>query len=278
MVNRAEYEELFRRWRAKHDPREREELVGRFLPLACKLAHRYAGTGEPFEDLLQVASLALIKAIDRFDPGRGTAFSSFAVPTILGELKRHFRDFGWSVQVTRGAQERALKVQAAHQQLTIRHGRSPTVNQLAESLELSVEQVLDALETAAAHHTASFDAPRNDHMDEPQCLHDVIGETESGYEIAEQRVTIAISARELSHKERQILSLRFGNDMTQTEIAAKVGVSQMQVSRVLRRTLARLRELTENNDGNGRLIPRPAAAPHFKPEVAAAASRNRTSS
>src|ERR1700756_1199625 len=144
----AENNELFMRWHEHGDARAREELVERFLPLARNLARRYAGAREPFDDLLQVASLGLVKAIDRFDINRGAAFSSFAVPTILGELKRYFRDLGWSVHVPRGAQEQALKVEEAQQTLTTKTGRPPTVQELAEYLEMSIEDVLDALETA----------------------------------------------------------------------------------------------------------------------------------
>src|SRR5437764_3125519 len=155
--SRTDSNELFVRWQKDGDQRAREELVDRFLPLARKLARRYAGAREPFEDLMQVASLGLVKAVDRFDAERGTAFSSFAVPTILGELKRYFRDLGWSVHVPRGAQEMALKVEEAQQRLTTRTGRPPSVNELAEFLEMSIEDVLDALETAGAHHSASLD-------------------------------------------------------------------------------------------------------------------------
>src|SRR3989440_255123 len=153
--DRVDSDKLFVRWQKSGDQRAREELVNRFLPLARNLARRYAGAREPFDDLLQVASLGLVKAIDRFDVERGAAFSSFAVPTILGELKRYFRDLGWSVHVPRGAQERALKVEEAEQKLTTQHGRPPTVPELAEYLELSLEDVLDALETAGAHHALS---------------------------------------------------------------------------------------------------------------------------
>src|SRR6201989_711247 len=159
-IARTDSAELFVRWQQHGDHSARDELVGRFLPLARKLARRYAGAREPFEDLLQVASLGLVKAVDRFDADRGTAFSSFAVPTILGELKRYFRDLGWSVHVPRGAQEQALKVEEAQQNLTSRTGRPPTVDELALYLELSIEDVLDALETAGAHHSNSLDAPR----------------------------------------------------------------------------------------------------------------------
>jgi RNA polymerase sigma-B factor len=241
-------DELFVRWQRDGDPRAREELVDRFLPLARNLARRYAGAREPFDDLLQVASLGLVKAIDRFDTERGAAFSSFAVPTILGELKRYFRDLGWSVHVPRGAQEQALKVQEAQERLTSRSGRPPTVAELAEYLELSVEEVLDALETAAAHHSASLDAPREDGEEESGSLVDVFGQEDPRFDLVNESVTITAAATELSARERRVLALRFVGDMTQTQIAQEIGVSQMQVSRILRRALARLRELTEAHD------------------------------
>jgi RNA polymerase sigma-B factor len=240
--------ELFVRWQQRGDRRAREELIERFLPLARKLARRYAGPREPFDDLLQVASLGLVKAVDRFDVGRGTAFSSFAVPTILGELKRYFRDLGWSVHVPRGAQEQALKVEEAEQALTSKTGRPPSVAQLAEYLELSVEDVLEALETANAHHSTSLDAPRDDGEEESGSLADVFGQVDARYELVDASVTISSAARELSPRERRVLALRFVDDLTQTQIAEEIGVSQMQVSRILRRALAHLRELTE--DGN----------------------------
>jgi RNA polymerase sigma-B factor len=250
--NRVESEKLFERWQKKGDQSARAELVNRFLPLARNLARRYAGAREPFDDLLQVASLGLVKAIDRFDVDRGAAFSSFAVPTILGELKRYFRDLGWSVHVPRGAQEQALKVQEAHERLTTKTGRPPTVNELAEYLELSVEDVLDALETAAAHHSTSLDAPREDRSSgEAGALVDVFGEEDQRYELVDETITISVAARQLSARERRVLALRFVNDMTQTQIAQEIGVSQMQVSRILRRALNRLRELTETDEPLG---------------------------
>jgi RNA polymerase sigma-B factor len=247
--DRVAGEELFLRWQQAGDQRAREELVNRFLPLARSLARRYAGAREPFDDLLQVASLGLVKAIDRFDPDRGAAFSSFAVPTILGELKRYFRDLGWSVHVPRGAQERALKVQEAHERLTTKTGRPPTVHELAEYLELSVEDVLDALETSAAHHSTSLDAPREDGSSgEAGALVDMIGEEDSRYELVDETATISVAAQELSVRERRVLALRFAGDLTQTQIAHEIGVSQMQVSRILRRALNRLRELTGDDE------------------------------
>jgi len=237
--------ELFARWQDHGDPRAREELVTRFLPLARKLARRYSGAHEPFDDLLQVASLGLVKAIDRYDTSRGTAFSSFAVPTILGELKRYFRDLGWSVHVPRGAQELALKVEEGRQQLMSRTGRPPSVPELAEYLELSIEDVLEALETAGAHHTASMDSPREDGEEDSGTLADAFGLVDDRFELVDAKVTIAEAARHLGARERRVLLLRFVEDLTQSQIAEMIGVSQMQVSRILRRALEQLRELTQ---------------------------------
>src|SRR5947209_17263249 len=240
--------ELFVRWQKHGDQRAREELIQRFLPLARKLARRYTGAREPFEDLFQVASLGLVKAVDRFDTSRGTAFSSFAVPTILGELKRYFRDLGWSVHVPRGAQEMALKVEEAQQRLTTKTGRPPSVPDLAQYLEMSIEDVLDALETASAHHSTSLDAPRDDGEEESGTLADAFGELDERFELVDASVTIAAAAEQLSARERRVLALRFVEDMTQTQIAEQIGVSQMQVSRILRRALGRLREMTETGE------------------------------
>jgi RNA polymerase sigma-B factor len=244
---RADTGELFERWQRDRDQAARDELARRFLPLARKLARRYAGAREPFEDLLQVASLGLVKAIDRFDASRGTAFSSFAVPTILGELKRYFRDLGWSVHVPRGAQEQALKVEEGRHKLTSRTGRPPTVYELAEYTELSVEDVLDGLETAAAHHSVSLEAKREDSDGEGGTLADEFGSIDEGFEFVDARVSVASAARELTAREREVLVLRFVEDRTQTQIAATVGVSQMQVSRILRRSLEHLRELMQSD-------------------------------
>ncbi|HZU40399.1 MAG TPA: SigB/SigF/SigG family RNA polymerase sigma factor [Solirubrobacteraceae bacterium] len=247
-IPRTDSTELFIRWQEHGDRRAREELIQRFLPLARKLARRYAGPREPFEDLMQVASLGLVKAVDRFDTSRGTAFSSFAVPTILGELKRYFRDLGWSVHVPRGAQEMALKVEEAQQRLTTKTGRPPSVPDLAQYLEMSIEDVLDALETASAHHSTSLDAPRDDGEEESGTLADAFGEIDERFELVDASVTIAAAAEQLSARERKVLVLRFVEDMTQTQIAEQIGVSQMQVSRILRRALSRLRELTHSDE------------------------------
>ncbi len=244
-ADRIHSNELFVRWQQDRDSRAREELVERFLPLARKLARRYSGAHEPFDDLLQVASLGLVKAIDRFDTSRGTAFSSFAVPTILGELKRYFRDLGWSVHVPRGAQELALKVEDGRQQLMSRTGRPPSVPEIAEYLELSIEEVLEALETAGAHHTASLDSPREDGEEDSGTLADAFGQIDERFELVDAKVTIAAAAKHLGARERRVLLLRFVEDLTQSQIAEMIGVSQMQVSRILRRALEQLRDLTQ---------------------------------
>jgi RNA polymerase sigma-B factor len=236
---------LFVRWQRHGDRAARDELVQRFLPLARKLARRYSGAREPFDDLLQVASLGLVKAIDRYDLARGTAFSSFAVPTILGELKRYFRDLGWAVHVPRGAQERAVKVEDAHQQLSARSNRAPTVAQLAEYLEMSIEDVLDALETARAHHASSLDAPYDDGEGESGTMVESFGDLDPSLLSADERLTIGAAARQLPAREREVLALRYVHDMTQTQIAERIGVSQMQISRILRRAISQLTEISQ---------------------------------
>jgi RNA polymerase sigma-B factor len=218
----------------------REELVERFLPLARDLALRYTYADEPFDDLLQVASLGLIKAIDRFEPGRGTKFTSYAAPTILGELKRHFRDKGWSLHVPRDLQERTLAVSRATEVLSKELGRSPKVREVAQHLGCSIEKVLEAQEAAASYEAASLDAPAARDEGESASLVDMLGREDSAYELVEDRDAIATSWLALPELERQVLQLRFMEDLTQREIGEKIGYSQMHVSRLLRRALKRL--------------------------------------
>ena len=239
-------DELFDNWFHRRHVPARDALIERFLPLARKLARRYAGSNEPYDDLVQVASLGLVKAVDRYDLDRGTAFSSFAVPTILGELKRYFRDLGWAVHVPRGAQELAVKVEEAQQRLSARAGRAPSVHELAQYLEIDLEDALDALETARAHHASSLDAPHDDGEGESGSVVESFGVEDPQLLLADERVTVGEAARQLSTRERQVLRLRFVDDLTQTQIAEQVGVSQMQISRILRRAIARLGELTDN--------------------------------
>jgi RNA polymerase sigma-B factor len=194
---------------------------------------------------VQVASLGLVKAVERFDPERGFAFTSFAVPTIVGELKRYFRDTGWALHVDRSAQERARKITDAQQQITSQTGRSPTVNELAQFLEISEEEVLDGLQTAEAYDAVSLDAPMQTGDDGSATRIDAIGEDDDRLRLIDEQATIFAAARHLTRREREILFLRFSEDLTQTEIAERVGVSQMQVSRLLRRSVQRLRDLTD---------------------------------
>jgi RNA polymerase sigma-B factor len=247
---RADSDELFRRWRFDGDGDAREELVQRHLPLAHKLARRYARTREPLEDLVQVASLALVKAIDRFDPDRGLAFSSFAVPTILGELKRHFRDKGWSVHVPRGLQELVMKVQDAERVLSSGTGRSPAVVEIAEYLAVDSEQVLEALEAVTAHQATSLDtAAETENGDELATGHDVIGVEDEGYGLVETSASLAAAVKRLRLSDRQVLTLRFRDELKHKEIAERIGVSQMQVSRILRRVTDELRQQIELGPG-----------------------------
>jgi RNA polymerase sigma-B factor len=238
--------QLFERWQQQGDASAREALVKRFMPLARSLARRYDRSSEPFEDLLQVASVGLLKSLDRFDPQRGFSFPSFAVPTILGEMRRYFRDCGWSVHVPRGDQERALKVREAQETLTNQRGHAPTVNQLAVYLELDVEQILDALQATHAYETLSLDAPRAGGEDDAPTLGDAMGHDDERYELVELDATLVTALRHIPARERAMLHMRFIEDLTQTQIAARLGISQMQVSRLLRRSLDQLRALTRD--------------------------------
>src|SRR5215217_2361704 len=231
---------LLVRYHAHGDLAAREELVERFLPLARDLALRYTYTDQPFDDLLQVASLGLIKAIDRFEPDRGTKFTSYAAPTILGELKRHFRDKGWALHVPRDLQERTLAVSRETEVLSKTLGRSPKVREVAAALGCTVEEVLEAQEAAAGYEAASLDAPTARDDDEAAPLVDMMGGEDSAYELVESRDAIASTWRALPEVERQVLELRFMHDLTQREIGEQIGYSQMHVSRLLRRALNRL--------------------------------------
>jgi len=232
--------ELLSTYSEHRDERVREELVQRFLPFARKLALRYRYTHEPIDDLVQVASLGLLKAIERFEPGRGHRFTSFAAPTILGELKRHFRDKGWAVHVPRDLQERALSLTRESERLSQRLGRPPTIPELAQALECPIEQVLEAHEVARSYETSSLDAPVTHDGDDSSTLVELIGTEETGFELAENRETIAQTWRELSEVERHVVELRCLHDLTQREIGQRVGYSQMHVSRLLRRSIDRL--------------------------------------
>lgn len=247
-IRAREDRELFVRYLRGGEADARDRLVERFLPLARQLARRYQRAEEPLDDLVQVASIGLIKAIDRFDPDREVAFSSYAVPTILGELKRHFRDKTWSVRVPRDLQELALKVDRAVSALARELHRSPSVAEIAEKVEATEEQVLEALEAGAAYRATSFDAPRGSEDDAGDTLGDQMGSQERGFGLAEDRATLDRLLVTVTAREREVLRLRFEEDLTQAEIGERIGVSQMQVSRIIRQSLTRLRAAAQQPD------------------------------
>jgi RNA polymerase sigma-B factor len=242
VLNRAEQDRaLFARYLDKRDPVDREMLVERFLPLARQLARRYQRPEEPFDDLFQVACLGLVKAIDRFDLEREVAFSSYAVPTILGEIKRYFRDRTWSVRVPRDLQELALKVDRAVSELSLDLHRQPTVEEIGAKVGAEEEDVLEALEASGAYKATSLESPRGSEDESGDTLGDTLGTEEHGFALAEDRATIEHLMRSITPREREVLHLRFAEDLTQAEIGERIGVSQMQVSRIIRQSVARLR-------------------------------------
>ena len=228
---------LLRRYATTRSPEARDELVKRFMPLARSLALRYRHRAESLDDLIGVANLGLVKAIDGFDPERGRPFSAYAVPTILGELRRHFRDHVWNVRLPRGLQELAMQIDQAVAELTEERGRHPTPAQVAERLGVAVEKVLEGLEATHARRTVSLDAPRlSDEQSTPTI--ETIGSRELGFERVESG--FACAEAELSEREWRVLRLRFVDSLPQSEIGRELGVSQMQISRISRRTLWKL--------------------------------------
>lgn len=218
----------------------RNTLVRMHLPLVEHLARRFRNRGEPLDDLTQVATIGLIKSVDRFDPERGVEFSTYATPTVVGEIKRHFRDKGWAVRVPRRLQELRLSLTTATAELSQRHGRAPTVHELAEHLAISEEEVLEGLESANAYSTLSLDVPDTD--DESPAVADTLGAEDEALEGVEYRESLKPLLEDLPPREKKILLLRFFGNMTQSQIAQEVGISQMHVSRLLARTLAQLRD------------------------------------
>jgi RNA polymerase sigma-B factor len=230
--------ELLRRYAETRDPVLKEELVRRFLPLARSLALRYRGASEPLDDLVQVASLGLIKALDGFDLERGRSFIAYAAPTILGELRRHFRDRVWEVRLPRGLQERTMSVAEIADKLSDELGRTPTVAQIAERLGLDPDEVSEALQADEARRTLSLDLPRARDERESTPLVETVGRTEPGYDTVEAQ--LAAEEADLDDRERRVLWLRFEHGLSQHEIGRRLGVSQMQVSRIMRRALRKL--------------------------------------
>jgi RNA polymerase sigma-B factor len=248
MRGRARELLAFERLRETGDPVLRERLVERYLGLAGGLALRYANPRrQSEEDVLQVARMGLVKAVDRFDPGRGLAFATYAVPTILGEIKRYFRDTAWATHVPRGLQDTSLAIVRASRKLAMRDGRPPTAAALAAELDIGEEEVVDALQ--ANEDAVSLDIQvKRDDGNRDETLLETVGTSEPGYQLALDRWAIQNAVRGLSDRDRLILKLRFEDDLTQQQVGERVGLSQMQVSRLLRRSLQRVRDTI---DGQG---------------------------
>ncbi|HEV7770502.1 MAG TPA: SigB/SigF/SigG family RNA polymerase sigma factor [Solirubrobacterales bacterium] len=241
---------LWERFAKNRDNATREELVRRYLPFAKSLALRYRGASESFDDLLQVASLGLVNAIDRFDPSRGIPFPAFASPTILGELKRHFRDRVWTVRVPRGLHDRMAEVEKAISKLTVELQRSPSVGEIAEQLDVDPTEVLEVLEANRNRRPLSLDRPVGADDGDETPAGEWIGEEDEGFELVEGKVALESALPQLSERERLVLQLRFVEDLTQSQIAERIGHSQMHVSRILRRTLERIRQQVAEADND----------------------------
>jgi RNA polymerase sigma-B factor len=235
---RPDDEEVARLFERMPDPAARDDLATRFLPFAEYLARRFGGRGESLEDLNQVAVIGLLNAIDRFDPSREVQFSTYAAATIVGELKRHFRDKGWALRVPRRLQELAVQVNRALPELTQSLGRSPTIPELATHLDVATDDIADAMDAVQAYSTTSLETPMGEEGKAPI---DSLGDEDPSMALLEEWSSIAPAVAELSPRDRRVLYLRFFRGMTQSEIAEDVGVSQMHVSRILTQTLEKLR-------------------------------------
>jgi len=234
--------ELLRRYHHDGDVEARQRLIEQYLPLVRSLARRYSYRGEQLEDLVQVGCIGLIKAIDRFDIDRGVELTTYATPNIIGEIKRHFRDKGWSIRVPRGLQELNVKLSKLIEDLTVQLERSPTIPELAKAAGVEEEEVLEALETGQAYSTLSLSTPSSGDDNEDLDPLESLGELEPEYEVSEDRAVLAPGLRVLDERERKILHLRFYDGLTQSQIAQQVGISQMHVSRLIRRSLEKMRE------------------------------------
>jgi RNA polymerase sigma-B factor len=233
---------LLRRYHEDGDLAAREELIERYMSLVRSLARRYAYRGEQLDDLVQIGAIGLIKAIDRFDLERGVELTTYATPNIIGEIKRHFRDKGWSVRVPRGLQELNVQVSKLIEQLTVQLGRSPTIPELAQAAGVEEEQVLEALESGRAYSSVSLSTGGGSDEDGELDPLESLGTIEHEYEVSEDRAVLAPGFKVLDERERKILHLRFFSGLTQSQIAAEIGISQMHVSRLIRRSLEKIRE------------------------------------
>jgi RNA polymerase sigma-B factor len=258
----AEERALFTRYRRDRDPELRDRLVERSLPLARHLAARYDAPAHSYDDVFQVACVALVKAVDRFDPGRGVAFSSYAVPTMIGEIKRYFRDQTWAVHVTRELQERTLRVSRAVSDTARRLGRQPTVAEIAAAAGITEDETLEALRAATAYRAASLDAPP--HEGGELVLAETIGREDDLLATAAERAHVSELVERLGAREQVLLRLRFERDLTQSEIADVMGMSQLHVARVLRSALERLRRLDEPVHARGGVTASPGRHPALR--------------
>jgi RNA polymerase sigma-B factor len=246
VATERERKRLLHAYKAEGDAEARDRLIADLMPLVRSLALRYVGRGEMLDDLVQVGSIGLINAVDRFDPERGVELTTYAVPTILGEIQRHFRDKAWAVHVPRRVKELNARLVRMLDSLTAELGRSPTIEELAKAANAEEEQVIEALESANAYSVRSLSAPFDD---AEVGLSELIGEDEQGYEGVEDSALVDAGLDDLSARERRIVELRFFQGLTQSQIAAEIGISQMHVSRLLRRALQAMRGRIEDNVG-----------------------------
>ncbi len=234
--------ELFRRYKEKGDEDAREQLIVNHLNLVRFLASKFKNRGEPLDDLIQVGTIGLIKAIDRFEPDRGLEFTTYATPTIMGEIKRHFRDKGWSVRVPRRLQELSAKVNQAQEQLTNELQRSPSIEEIAQRVDATVEEVLEAIESSSAYTSVPLEAGGNSDDDEAPSILDRYADLDQDLVASDDRMVLEDAISDFSPREQEVIRMRFMEGMTQVEIAEKLEVSQVQVSRLLRRTLRRIQD------------------------------------
>lgn len=248
---RGHEKELWRRVKRERDQRAREELVEIYMPMARRMAGRYAGVVEPYDDLVQVACLGLLNAIDRFDADRGTPFVGFAKPTIMGELKRYFRDKVWTIRVPRALHDRMAEIETATEDLTEVLSRAPTTREIAAHLEIDLDDVLETLAAQENRRPLGFEAQIQGDDGEGPSAPEWIGRVDDGYELVDDRLTVETVLPTLDAREREVLRLRFIEDLPQSQIAARIGCSQMHVSRLLRATLQRLREQATEDPSDG---------------------------
>ncbi len=251
--------ELLNKYAERPTPELQRQLVERLMPFARSMALRYHSGGEPLDDLVQVAAFGLVKAINGFDPELGRPFAAYATPTILGELRRHFRDNVWNLRLPRGLQELCMRIEAATQTLTKRDGRAPTPGEIADHLETSIEEVLEGLEAATARRTSSVDAPVRNEEGADLAVVDTLGVEERGYDAVE--ATLAGETAGLDEREVEVLRMRLGRQMTQAEIGEVIGVSQMQISRISRQAVWKLLHAVRGDEGAAGPVPQVSADP-----------------